>query len=92
MQEKYRLGFFFAAIGIFYYISIVLLRIPMPFDKFDYRIMSPAVLPLGLGLFWFFIQKTQTHKIATAGIIILFLFSLVFNLPKQYLWEWIRNL
>lgn len=82
------------AFALFYLIVIIALRKLQPFDPFDYRIMAPFSLPLFVALLGRLTKKDAESYFEKVKfwIVGFMLISLVVNLPKQYLIEWVRGL
>ena len=79
--------------GIFYLPMIVLLSYLLYFDKFNYRILAPFSMPVFVGLLLAFTNKENRSYFKAvspfvAGFMIL---SLLMNLPKQFILEYIFN-
>jgi hypothetical protein len=88
-QPTLSFGVWLLGIAIYYILMILLLRFWMPFDKFDYRIMSPAILTALLGFLWIIKESKIYTSQQRNQVVILFLISLFFNLPKVYLIQWL---
>jgi hypothetical protein len=69
--------------GIFYLISITILRWVSPFDTFDYRILAPFSTPVFIALLGSI--ELNKHKTKYILLVCFFLFSLLMNLPKVFL-------
>ncbi|MBC7486813.1 MAG: hypothetical protein H7282_08680 [Cytophagaceae bacterium] len=82
------------AFALFYLVCIVVLRRIQPFDAFDYRIMAPFSLPLFIALFGRMTapDASDYFEKVKPWVVGFMLLSLVVNLPKQYLMEWVRGL
>ncbi|MDB5274715.1 MAG: hypothetical protein JWO58_3082 [Chitinophagaceae bacterium] len=82
------------AFSLFYLGVIFVLRKIQPFDPFDYRIMAPFSLPLFIaGLGYMIKPEVEAYFHKTKFWVMGFmLLSLLLNLPKQYLIEWVRTL
>ena len=81
------------AFALFYLVCIVVLRRIQPFDAFDYRIMAPFSLPLFIGLFGRLTKPDvqNYYEKVKWWVVGFMLLSLVINLPKQFLLEWVRG-
>ena len=79
--------------GLFYLLAIVALRRIQPFDPFDYRILAPFSLPLFVLLFGRLTKPDvqDYFEKVKPWVVGFMLLSLVVNLPKQYLMEWVRG-
>ena len=82
------------AFALFYLVMIVVLRKIQPFDAFDYRIMAPFSLPLFVALSGRLTKPDMKdyYEKTKRWITGFMLLSLVLNLPKQFLMEWVRGL
>jgi len=81
------------AFAVFYLVCIVVLRRIQPFDAFDYRILAPFSLPLFIGLLGRLTKPDVQEYFEKVKwwVVGFMLLSLVFNLPKQFLMEWVRE-
>lgn len=77
--------------ALFYLVCIVGLRKIQPFDPFDYRIMAPFSFPLFVALFARLTKEEMYLKRVQPWIVGFMLLSLMVNLPKQFLMEWVRG-
>ncbi|MEO9476494.1 MAG: hypothetical protein ABJG41_13210 [Cyclobacteriaceae bacterium] len=80
-------------LSVGYLIAIVPLRMLMPFDNFDFRILFPFTLPFFIALFGLVVgctQKEYFDRIRRAITVFMFL-SLGVNLPKKYIVSNIKN-
>ena len=77
-----------------YLACIVMLRIFIPFDNFDFRIFFPFTVPLFIGMLSIIIENSQKDYFRKVSWIIVFfmLLSLTVNLPKTYILESIKNI
>ncbi|MDB5256110.1 MAG: hypothetical protein JWM14_805 [Chitinophagaceae bacterium] len=80
--------------GLFYLMAIVVLRKIQPFDPFDYRILAPFSLPLFVAFFGRLIKPDvqDYFEKVKPWVVGFMLLSLLVNLPKEYLVEWVRGL
>lgn len=80
--------------AVFYFIAIVVLRKIQPFDAFDYRIMAPFSLPLFVALLARLTKEDAASylKKVQPWVVGFMLLSLLVNLPKQFLMEWVKRL
>ena len=73
--------------GIIYLIFIILLTFQSTIDPFDYRTLMPFSFPLIIG-FLNLLEKNLNEQHQTKTVLVLkafFIFSVMMNLPKQYL-------
>lgn len=80
-------------LSVGYLIAIVPLRMLMPFDNFDFRILFPFTLPFFVGLFALVVTSSQMEyfKQISRAITVFMLLSLAVNLPKKYIVSKIKN-
>ncbi len=99
-REKMQVKFFkntetkiLVVFAFFYLIVIVVLRKIQPFDPFDYRIMAPFSLPIFVALLGRLTKEDAALYLnkVQAWIVGFMLLSLMVNLPKQFLMEWVRG-
>lgn len=99
-RKKWRTSFFksievkgLLAFALFYLVCIVVLRSIQPFDAFDYRIMAPFSLPLFIALFGRLVKPDaqEYFEKVKPWVLGFMLLSLLINLPKQFLIEWVRG-
>lgn len=76
--------------GLFYLIFIVVLRKLSPFESFDYRILAPFSVPIFISLLSRLDFRDQASRFLSHKTILVafFIFSLIMNLPKQYILKW----
>jgi len=74
--------------GLFYLIFIFILRKLSPFDAFDYRILAPFSTPIYIATLAHLQDIIHNKKLKTT-IIIFFILSLLMNLPKKVILQWI---
>ena len=73
------------AAGLFYLTGIALIRIFSPFDKFDFRILSPFILLLHLSFFISVFKKDGVLNYRSKLVYVLISVSYLVNLPNRYL-------
>lgn len=73
------------AVGGFYLINLVLLRLFIPLYDFDFRLLSPASLLVLISLLSFYSRQETWFKGTKGYVIAFFVFIYLFNFPKEYL-------
>lgn len=71
-----------------YFIILFMLRAISPFDPLDFRLLSPSVLLTLIALLFYVSNLPTSHKHkATIGAVVMcfFIFSLLMNLPKEFI-------
>ena len=75
-----------------YMLILLILRRLSPFDPFDYRILSPFILPFFVGLFMAILKQEAFFQKVYRPIVAFMMLCLVMNLPKVYLFEKVKAL
>lgn len=73
------------AAGLFYLAGIALIRIVSPFDKFDFRILSPFILLLHLSFFISVFKEDGVLNYRSKLVYLLISVSYLVNLPNRYI-------
>lgn len=71
--------------GLFYLIGIIIIRFAIIFDPLNYRILSPASIPILMGLMALITTRKELYRRIKLPITVFFTLSLLLNLPKEYI-------
>jgi len=74
--------------GLFYLIFLFILRKLSPFDAFDYRVLAPFSTPIYIAVLAH-LQTIIRYKKLKITLISFFILSLLMNLPKKAILQWI---
>lgn len=72
-------------VSLFYLFILIVIRKLSPFDEFDYRLLSPFSFLLFLGIQLVLVGQNKIYQQVKGYLVILFLASLLLNLPKAFI-------